>query len=103
MNRLLMVLLLVGLIAGQAGTGATAYFTDTELNANSTFQAWVSSQWVQTTQGDFQAGVLDNVDTSSSLGDVKLSLILNPTLVTSDNTERSVKGTIPTLVKTLTF
>ena len=72
MHRLLMVLLLVGLIAGQAGIGATAYFTDTELNANSTFQAWVSSQWVQTTQGDFQAGVLNQVDTSSSLGDVQL-------------------------------
>jgi hypothetical protein len=98
-----MVLLLVGLIAGQAGIGATAYFTDAELNANNAFQAWVSSQWVQTTQGDFQAGVLDNVDTSSSPGDVKLSLILNPTLVTSDNAERSVKGTTPTLVKTLTF
>ena len=74
MHRLLMVLLLVGLIAGQAGIGATAYFTDAELNANNTFQAWVSSQWVQTTQGDFQAGVLDNVDTSSSAGDVKLAV-----------------------------
>jgi len=103
MHRLLMVLLLVGLIAGQAGIGATAYFTDAELNANNTFLAWVSSQWVQTTQADFQAGVLDNVDTASSPGDVKLGLILNPTLVTSDNTERSVRGTTPTLVKTLTF
>lgn len=103
MNRLLMVLLLVGLIAGQAGIGATAYFTDTEPNAGNTFEAWVFSQWVQTTQGDFQAGVLDNVDTSSSPGDVRLSLILNPTLVTSDNAERSVTGTTPTLVKTLTF
>jgi hypothetical protein len=76
MHRLLMVLLLVGLIAGQAGIGTTACFTDTELNANSTFQAWVSSQWVQTTQGDFQAGVLDNVDTSSSPGDVELEIVL---------------------------
>jgi predicted ribosomally synthesized peptide with SipW-like signal peptide len=74
MHRLLMVLLLVGLIAGQAGMGTTACFTDTELNADNTFQAWVSSQWVQTTQGDFQAGVLDNVDTSSSPGDVKLAV-----------------------------
>jgi predicted ribosomally synthesized peptide with SipW-like signal peptide len=103
MHRLLMVLLLVGLIASQAGMGATAYFTDTEPNAGNTFEAWVFSQWVQTTQGDFQAGVLDNVDTSSSPGDVRLSLILNPTLVTSDNAERSVTGTTPTLVKTLTF
>ena len=103
MHRLLMVLLLVGLIAGQAGIGATAYFTDDEPNTGNTFEAWVFSQWVQTTQGDFQAGVLDNVDTSSSPGDVRLSLILNPTLVTSDNAERSVTGTTPTLVKTLTF
>ena len=94
---------MVGLIAGQAGIGATAYFTDAELNANNAFQAWISTQWVQTTQGDFQAGVLNNVDTSSSPGNVKLSLILNPTLLTSDNAERSVKGTTPTLVKTLTF
>jgi hypothetical protein len=103
MHRLLMVLLLGGLIAGQAGIGATAYFSDAEPNAGNTFEAWVFSQWVQTTQGDFQAGVLDNVDTSSSPGDVRLSLILNPTLVTSDNAEQSVMGTTPTLVKTLTF
>jgi hypothetical protein len=76
MHRLLMVLLLAGLIAGQAGIGSTAYFTDAELNADSTFQAWVSSQWVQTTQGDFQAGVLNNVDISSSPGDVKLEIVL---------------------------
>jgi hypothetical protein len=67
-----MVLLLVGLIAGQAGIGSAAYFTDDEPNAGNTFEAWVSSQWVQTTQGDFQAGVLNNVDISSSPGDVML-------------------------------
>ncbi|OGN91791.1 MAG: hypothetical protein A2Z75_07820 [Chloroflexi bacterium RBG_13_50_10] len=73
MHRLLMVLLLVSLIAGQAGIGATAYFTDAELNTNNTFLAWVSSQWVQTTQAHFNATVLSNVDTSSSPGNVKLS------------------------------
>ena len=69
-----MVLLLVGLIAGQAGIGATAYFTDAEPNAGNTFEAWISSQWMQTTQADFNAGVLSNVDTSSSPGDVKLAV-----------------------------
>ena len=103
MHRLLMVLLLVGLIAGQAGIGSTAYFTDAEPNTGNAFEAWISSQWVQTSQTDFEAGVLNNTDTSSSAGDVRLSLILNPTLVTSDNAERSVTGTTPTLVKTLTF
>jgi hypothetical protein len=74
MHRLLMVLLLVGLIAGQAGIGATAYFTDAEPNAGNSFEAWISSQWMQTTQADFNAGVLSNVDTSSSPGDVKLAV-----------------------------
>lgn len=78
-------------------------FVDLENSTSNTFQGWVSNKWVQTTQGDFQAGVLNQVDTSSSPGDVKLSLILNPTLVTSDDNERSVKGTTPTLVKTLSF
>jgi hypothetical protein len=72
-----MVLLLVGLIAGQAGIGATAYFTDAEPNAGNTFEAWVSSQWVQTTQLDFEAGVLNQVDTSSSPGNVKLATTSN--------------------------
>jgi predicted ribosomally synthesized peptide with SipW-like signal peptide len=74
MHRLLMVLLLVGLIAGQAGIGTTAYFTDAEPNAGNTFEAWISSQWMQTTQADFNAGVPSNVDTSSSPGDVKLAV-----------------------------
>ena len=39
MHRLLMVLLLVGLIASQAGIGAAAYFTDAEPNAGNTFEA----------------------------------------------------------------
>ena len=43
MHRLLMVLLLAGLIAGQAGIGATAHFTDAEPNAGNTFGAsWES-------------------------------------------------------------
>lgn len=76
---------------------------DLENSASNTFQGWVSNTWVQTAQGDFEAGVLNQVDTSSSPGDVTLSLILNPTLVTSDNSEQSVQGTTPTLVKTLSF
>jgi predicted ribosomally synthesized peptide with SipW-like signal peptide len=45
MHRLLMVLLLVGLIAGQAGMGAAAYFTDAEPNADNTFEASWESLW----------------------------------------------------------
>jgi hypothetical protein len=78
-------------------------FSDIENSTGNTFQGWVSNIWTQTTQADFEAGVINNVDTSSSPGDVKLSLILNPILVTSDNSEQSVQGTTPTLVKTLSF
>ena len=59
--------------------------------------------WMQTTQADFEAGVLNNVNTSTSSGDVKLELVPNLTLITSDNTDVEVKGTTPTPVKTLTF
>jgi len=45
MHRLLMVLLLVGLIACQAGIGAAAYFTDAEPNAGNTFGASWESLW----------------------------------------------------------
>jgi hypothetical protein len=45
MHRLLMVLLLASLIAGQASIGATAYFTDAEPNAGNTFGASWESLW----------------------------------------------------------
>jgi len=48
-------------------------FVDLETSSGNTFQAWASTQWKQTSRTDFEAGVLNNVDTSSSPGDVKLS------------------------------
>ena len=60
--------------------------------------------WTQTTQAHFEAGVTINVDTSSSPGDVKLNLVPNPTLVTSDNNEVSTPPSVEwQLVKELTF
>jgi hypothetical protein len=97
-----------------AGGSFTDTFTDTskinttdsvnvEVSGGEVRLTQVSSAWLQTSQADFEAGLLSQVDTSSSPGDVKLSLILNPTLVTSDNSVKSVRGTTPTLVKTLSF
>ena len=77
MRSLLILLLCLGLIASQAGTDAVARFTDSVQNANNSFQAWVSNLWTQTTQADFNAGVLVGVDTSSSPGDVKLASTSN--------------------------
>jgi hypothetical protein len=94
----------LGLVLLLSTIGVTrGSFSDIENSTGNTFQGWVSNIWTQTTQADFEAGVINNVDTSSSPGDVKLSLILNPTLVISDNSEQSVEGTTPTLVKTLSF
>jgi hypothetical protein len=61
--------------------------------------------WVAITEAQFEEGVLNQVDTSSSPGDVKLAVIgTGPILVTSDNSESSVVGdTNWHLVKTLTF
>ena len=36
-----------------------------------------SSDWMRTTQADFEAGVLSDVDTTTSSGDVKLALAVN--------------------------
>jgi len=48
-------------------------FVDSETATGNTFGAWTSTLWTQTTQADFNAGVLNNVDISSSSGDVKLA------------------------------
>jgi len=75
MYRSLGLLLLIGVIASQGGMGAAGYFSDSRQNGGNIFQAWVSSQWVQTTKPDFDAGVLNQADTASSPGDVKLSTV----------------------------
>ena len=52
-------------------------FDDLENSNGNTLQGWVSNIWTQTTQADFEAGVINNVDTSSSPGDVKLAIVSN--------------------------
>jgi hypothetical protein len=60
------------LLSSAGGTGA--YCGDGETSTADAFGAWVSTVWRQTTQADFNAGVLNNVDTSSAPGDVKLAV-----------------------------
>ena len=73
---ILMVSLGVFLLASNIGVTRSS-FADPESSTGNAFQAWASSQWVQTTRPDFEAGVLNNVDTSSSPGDVKLAISSN--------------------------
>ena len=58
-----------------AAAGTYAFLSDTETSTGNQGTAWTSSLWTQTSQADFNAGVLNNVDTSSSPGDVKLAAI----------------------------
>ena len=95
----------LGVILLASGVGVTmASFVDQEISSSNTFQAWASNTWVQSTEDDFNAGVLNQVNTSSSAGNVLLSLIPPPNLISSDNSEVSTSGdTEWHLVKTLTF
>ena len=65
--------LLIVLALTNSSVLTTSYLTDQKSNQSNIFQAWTSIEWVQTTQADFNAGVLSDVDTSSSPGDVKLA------------------------------
>jgi len=99
-KKQLILVIALGIVLLSSGIGVTrSSFADPESTTGNDFQAWTSSQWVQTTKAEFEAGVLNQVDTSSSAGDV----LLNPTLVTSDNSEVSTSETDWQLVKTLTF
>ncbi len=73
---ILLLSLALVLLAGSIGV-TSGYLFDLESSTGNTFQAWTSRQWTQTTESDFNAGVLNNVDTSSSPGDVKLESILS--------------------------
>ena len=65
----LCLLLLAGVIGQVAGS-----FTDSETSVGSSFQAWTSNLWLQTTQADFEYGVVPTqADTRSSHGDVGLA------------------------------
>jgi hypothetical protein len=61
------------LMLSTAGNTFALFNAPETSNANQ-FIAWTSALWTQTTQADFNAGVLNNVETSSSPGDAKLPL-----------------------------
>ena len=76
-EKWLILLASLGVILLASSVGGTmASFVDQESSSSNTFEAWTSVLWQQTTQSDFEAGVLNNVDTSSSAGDVKLESVL---------------------------
>jgi hypothetical protein len=72
-GRRFILLICVALVLLASRLGVTgSFFMDLESSSGNSYQAWASSCWTQTTQVDFDAGVLSQVETSSS-GDVKLT------------------------------
>ena len=81
----LVILLIIGLIASNNITKTAANSLDIETASANTFQGWSASLWTQTSQADFEAGISNNIDTSTSSGDVILATVSAspPTLVGS--------------------
>ena len=72
-HHLAVFLLVVLLLAiGQAAIPVWAYFANCEISNNNEMNAYVPELWLQTSQADFETGVLSQVDTSTSSGDVLL-------------------------------
>ncbi|MBN1643533.1 MAG: hypothetical protein JW856_01745 [Dehalococcoidales bacterium] len=68
----ILVTMIVALITGMT----LSSFSDTETSTGNTATGWASSQWTQTSQSDFNSGVLNGVDTTTSSGNVVLPLTL---------------------------
>lgn len=84
---LLFLTLAIVLIAGNGLDVTTAYCIDSETAAGNNFQCWSSDLWTQTTQADFEAGVINQVDASSSRGNVILDEQSTQGVVASDDFE----------------
>ena len=77
-------------------------FIDLETSTANTLQAWSDNLWTQTSQVDFEAGVVNQVDTASIPGDVKLDddtwesysseLLVNPGAETGNTTGWTAVG-----------
>ena len=96
-------LVLLGVIHLVSGLGAvTAAFIDLEQSTGN--RLVTVNWWDQTSQAEFNGGVLNQVDISASPGDVKLESGTSWTLVASDNSEVSTSGDLNWhLMKTLNF
>jgi hypothetical protein len=74
--RMLAAVFTLGLVLLAGGIGEVASsLTDSETSLDNTLRAWTSTPWVQTTQADFEAGVLIQADTRSRSGDVGLATL----------------------------
>ena len=99
---LIIPLLAVMILSVPATGGTVAFFTDTEQSTGNEFNAWISTLWTQSTQADFNNGVLNNLTTFPD-GHVNLSTAPNLSLIDSDNSAVTTTSTTFDLMKMLTF
>ena len=71
----LATVLIVCLIISGNIAKTTANSLDIETASANSLQAWNASLWTQTSQADFEAGISNNVDTSTNPGDVILATV----------------------------
>ena len=80
MNRktcsLMLGALLLAIFAQNIGTTLCSFVDGESISSNSV-GAWTSILWKKTSQSDFNAGLISNVDTSTSPGDVTLATSSN--------------------------
>jgi hypothetical protein len=85
---LLVAVMTAYLLLGNNPATTAAYYSDTETAAANSVQAWTASLWTQTYESDFNAGVLNDVDTATNPDNVVLATEASePT--TSIGTEQS--------------
>ncbi len=68
-------------------------FQDRQTAASNTFTAFASTVWTQTTRADFELGVLYQVDTANSPGDVQLAIQSGQNRYSSGNLASQVLNT----------
>ncbi len=88
-------LVLVWLLSCIGSTGS--YYSEGETSTADSFEAWVSNLWLQTSQIDFNAGLLENISTSLSLDDVQLG---TATITLGDSVNDGVSETYADTVYT---
>jgi hypothetical protein len=98
---ILTVALVLAVVSTTTGTGA--YYSDSETAAGNLVQGWTPTLLTQTSQVDFNSGVMDSVDISSTPGSVRLSLVSGAVIVASDDTESHTDSSTYQLIKTLNF
>ena len=71
---LLPIALIMVFVAGRVGVTRSS-FIDTETSNGNVFQAWYSDLWTQTSEAEFESGIICQVDTTGHIDEVWLAQV----------------------------